>query len=277
MKTIFRPRQKWVRALSLALAVACSIGTTVSAAPSPADDPAEPTVWPNQTSRANSDRWLIENHDHIRVMRPRLLVLNFSNRAKMEQVERMTADLIAALAESNRYHGYRDSNAPAFLQYQVFKAVDFSDGTTNANSALVPLKPGVTNDFNVRYSGFFEDTLAARYGVPDPKNSSRFLRLDELVDGGYVHEVFFFCAGDPPVKGYEVLSTIEDWRIGSGPDGKDVAKPWINEAFARYRNLAADCDGQWLVYWRQNIPGLGNKQRDDSAKPMKNWWPFLFY
>ncbi|HKS37496.1 MAG TPA: pectate lyase, partial [Verrucomicrobiae bacterium] len=396
-------------------------------ASSPANDPAELTVWPNQTSRANSDRWLIDNHDRIRMMRPRLLVLNFSNRAKMEQVEQMTADLIAALAESSRYHGYRDSNALAFLQYQVFKVVDLRDDSTNANSALIPLRPGVTNDFNVRYSGFFEDALATRYGVPDPKNLSRFLRLDELVDGGYVHEVFFFCEGDPPVKGYEVvelkpqydenfqrvgdgyvqagnggdpdqkwtgrsvrlgfvnasrgvgcyleslshglegmatsgaipyfsryfkefagydldkrfglpfptfyqlpygmtaveypdsqtavikfqnrtwtltnyvaaggnahwppngrlhydlentntvMSTIEDWRIGSGPNGEDVARPWTNEAFARYRNLAPDCDGPWLVYWRQNMPGPGNRQRDDEGKPMKNWWPFFFY
>jgi hypothetical protein len=35
--------------------------------------------------------------------------------------------------------------------------------------------------------------------------------------------------------------------------------------------------GPWVVYWRQNMPGLGNKCVDDSGKPMKNWWPFLFY
>lgn len=52
-----------------------------------------------------------------------------------------------------------------------------------------------------------------------------------------------------------VMSTIEDWRTG-GPGGRDVARPWTNEAFARYRALAQDCDGPWLVYWRQNMPGL---------------------
>ena len=393
----------------------------------PSDDPADLTVWPNQTSHANSDRWLVENHDRIHVMQPRLLVLNLSNRATMRQIERMTDDLIKALAESSRYHGYRDSNAPPFLQYQVFKFVDLSDGTTNANSRHVPLKSGVTNDFNVRYNAFFEDEFARHYGVHDPKNPSRFLRLDELVDGGYVHEVFFFCEGDPPVKAFEVvelkpqydesfhragsrfvqagnggdpdqkwtgrsvrlgfvnasrgigcyleslshgiegiatsgaipyfsryfkefagydldkrfglpfptfydlpygepvvrypnpqtavvkfqgrewtltnyvaiggnahwppngrqhydlentnavMSTIEDWRMGSGPNGKDAAKPWSNEAFTRYRALAPDCMGPWLVYWRQNMPGLDNRQKDDAGRPMKNWWPFLFY
>ena len=44
-----------------------------------------------------------------------------------------------------------------------------------------------------------------------------------------------------------------------------------------YRDLAPDCMGAWLVYWRQNMPGLNNKQKDDDKKAMKNWWPFLFY
>ena len=30
-----------------------------------------------------------------------------------------------------------------------------------------------------------------------------------------------------------VLSTIEDWRIGSGPGGKDMARPFTNQAFRR--------------------------------------------
>ena len=44
-----------------------------------------------------------------------------------------------------------------------------------------------------------------------------------------------------------------------------------------YREMAPDCMGAWLIYWRQNMPGLDNKQKDDEGKPMKNWWPFLFY
>ena len=70
---------------------------------------------------------------------------------------------------------------------------------------------------------------------------------------------------------------IEDWRIGSGPGGQDVPVLWKNERFAQYRKLAPDCMGPWLVYWRQNFPGLDNRQKDDAGKPMKNWWPFLFY
>lgn len=394
----------------------------------PKDDPSDLREWPNQTSRANSDSWLVENHDRIRVMRPRLLVINFSNRVKPGKVERMTSDLIAALAESTRYQGYKDSNSPAFLQYQVLKFVDLRDGTTNANSLLhYPLKPGVTNDFNVRHTSFFEQPFANLLGIRDPKDSTRSLRLDELIDLGYVHEVLLFGEGEPPVKAFEVvelkpqydeqfrrvgtnyvqagnggdpeqkwtgrsvrigfvnvsrgigcyleslghgmegmatsgpipyfskyfkefagydldrryglpfgtfyrlpygrsavdypdpntavvsfqqrewrltnyvavggnahwppngrkhydlsntnpvMSTIEDWRMGSGTNGTDLARPFTNEAFARYRKLAPDCDGPWLVYWRQSMPGLDNRQKDDRGKPMKNWWPFLFY
>jgi len=37
------------------------------------------TVWPKQASHANGDRWVVEHHDQIRRMNPRLLVLNFDN------------------------------------------------------------------------------------------------------------------------------------------------------------------------------------------------------
>ncbi len=391
----------------------------------PADDGANLAVWPNQTSRANSDSWLAENHDLIRQMKPRLLILNFSNKARRDHLDRMLDSLIAAIAESSRYHGYRNPAAPAFLQYQLFRFVDLRDGGPKANSGRLPLKTG--RGFNIDYKRFFSDELARLIGVPDPVNPGRFLRLDELVERGHVHEVWFFAehtedlrpyevveekprydehfrrlgrewvqagnGGDPeqpwtgrslrigfinPARGigcflenlghgiegtansgaipyfsryfkefagmdlnqrypqfqwvslyalgpkdrieypdahtaivirdgsrimlnnylahggnvhfppnarfhYDlhntqaVFSTIEDWRIGSGPGKRDVAKPWNGEAFAAYRTLAPDCMGPWLVYWRQNFPSLDNRQKDERGQPMRNWWPFLFY
>jgi hypothetical protein len=74
-----------------------------------------------------------------------------------------------------------------------------------------------------------------------------------------------------------VMSTIEGWRQGGGPGGKDIARPFSAATLDKYAPLCPDCMGKWLVYWRQNIPGLDNKSKDDSGKPMKNWWPFLFY
>jgi hypothetical protein len=74
-----------------------------------------------------------------------------------------------------------------------------------------------------------------------------------------------------------VVTSIEHYRRFDGPDKKDQTMLWSNEKFAKYKKLANDCMGPWLVYWRQNMPGLDNRSKDDSGKAMKNWWPFLFY
>ncbi len=404
-------------------------GITAIGTPDRLDDPADTTVWPNKTSRANSDGWIPRNHDRIRVMRPRILMINFSNQVEAAKPMRLANELIAALKESSRYHGYEDPAAPPFLEYRVWRYVDMRDpGASKGNSRAAPIKPNVkAPEINCDYAGFFTEAFAERIGVRDPANRSRFLRLDELVDRGYVHEVWFTAAPDPdfrclecvelkpvyddrfrPVPGkyvqagnggdpdqkwtgrslrinclnhergigcgmenlghsmegmahskaipyftkyfYEyagfdldkryglpfnsfyplwgegkgisypspnvavvtdgektwkldtyvaaggnvhfppngrrhydlvntepVLSTIEDWRIGSGPGGKDRAGLWTADKLRPYEKVAPDCMGKWLVYWRQNMPGLNNRSRDDAGKPMKNWYVFLFY
>lgn len=383
--------------------------------------------WPNSESCANSDDWLVRHHDQIRVMRPRVLVINFANANPAKRMREQTQQLIRALAASTRYHGYKNRSAPAFLQYQVFKYVDLRDGKSG-NCQLTPVKkhapPGAMNFDN---GALFSERYAVYWGERDADNPARYLRLDELIDRGYVHEVWYFIDPDGKVRCYEcvemkprydeefrrisnawvqagnggdedqpwigrsvritclnwtrgigcgmenlghalegtahsraipyfskyfyeyamfdldkryglpfnslyavkmapqqvsypaartmrvivndktyvvsnyvpaggnvhfppnatghydqnndtpVLSTIEDWRIGSGPDGTDVAKPWSAGVLRRYADDAPDCMGQWLIYWRQNMPGLDNKQKDDAGRPMKNWWPFLFY
>jgi len=411
-----------------ALTVTAAAAPGEDLAAGPAGDPADLSIWPNQTSRANSDAWIAAHHDAIREMRPRLLVVNFSNEMPPSEIPRQTQALIDAIAESSRYRGYANAQAPAFLRYRVFKYVDLRDpDRTAANCRRSPIKAGVTEGINMDYGALFNEEFAAHYDIRDPAEPDRCLRLDELVDRGYVHEFWFFAKADgvlrclelveqKPVydetfarvadswvqagnggdadqpwtgrslrincinhergtgcamenlghalegmahsgcipyyrryfrefagfdldtrwglpfdsfyalwgegKGIEyprpdaaivrdgekeyrlepyrvnggnvhfppngrrhydmandqpVLSSIEDWRGGSGPGGTDLDRPWTNEAFVRYRQLAPDCMGAWLVYWRQNMPGLDNRQRDDTGRPMKNWWPFLFY
>ncbi|GMV35690.1 MAG: hypothetical protein AMXMBFR61_01980 [Fimbriimonadales bacterium] len=397
--------------------------------PKPLNDSADNTIWPNKWSRANSDEWIVKNHDRIRQMRPRILMINFSNEVDPAKPMRLANELIAALRESSRYHGYENPAAPPFLEYSVWRYVDLRDeDRKEKNSRKSPIKPDVPeNRWNCDYGGFFSETFAQYIGVRDPKDPKRFLRLDELVDQGYVHEVWFTAAatgdfrclecvemkpvydenfqripdkfaqagngGDPDQKWtgrsvrincfnqdrgigcamenlghamegmahsgcipyfrkyfYEyamfdldkryglpfnsyyplwgegkgitypdpntavvtdgekiwtlknyvatggnvhfppnarshydqantqpVMSTIEDWRIGSGPGGKDRAKPWTVAVLDRFKDLAPDCMGKWLVYWRQNMPGLDNRSKDDDGKPMKNWFVFLFY
>lgn len=417
----------WILPTTLCLAFVALAQVGLAQSPS-FQDSSDLSIWPNTKSRANGDDWIVRNHDSIRKMRPRLLVLNFSNQHDMAHVQKMTEQLIAALAESSRYHGYKDPKAPVFLEYQVLKYVDLRDpGGTKNNSAKSPIKKQIAPpEINMDYGALFNETFAAYYGFPDPKNPRRFLRLDELVERGYVHEVWFFAAvtgdlrclecielkpvfdakfrrtgeireagngGDPdrkwtgrslrinhlnPDRGigcamenlghclegmanadvipyytkyfreyagldldtryklpfksfYEleygkaviaypnertavityqgktyrldnyvsfggnvhfppngrqhydlsntapVRSTIESWRIGNTSDKTDTVQNWTNQAFEKYRTVAPDCMGAWIVYWRQNMPGLHNKQKDDQGRPMKNWWPFLFY
>src|SRR5438067_1954147 len=99
-------------------------GSEIAAAAPPLAAQTEPDIWPNAASRANSDPWLVANHDRIRQMRPRLLVLNLVNGLKPEAARQKVDALIAALRESSRYHGYADPQAPVFLDYQVEKLVD---------------------------------------------------------------------------------------------------------------------------------------------------------
>lgn len=391
------------------------------------------TVWPNLESHANSDSWLALNHDQLQMMKPRVLLINFSNDHSADKCLDLARKIITALAESSRYQGYNNAAAPIFLEYEIFHFVDLRDSTqANGNSLKLPVKdPKARSGFNVKYDAFFLTEFAEQLNIRDAKNPNAPLTLTELLERGWVHEVWFFESGNgnsrihsgayevvelkpqydksfkkidnqyvqagnggdseqrwtgrscrigcinasrgvgcyleslahglegtssskaipyfteyfreyagydlqekyqlpfesfysldyrtgdlqyptssslqvvhagkkfvvngyvavggnahfPPNgrKHYDldnsdpVLSTIEDWRIGSGPGGEDVRQPFTSAKFERYRDLAPDCMGRWLVYWRQNMPGLNNRQKDNAGKPMKNWIPFLFY
>lgn len=386
--------------------------------------------WPNANSRANSDPWLIANHDAINHMHPSLLVLNFANGVTPAKARAKVDQLIAALRESSRYHGYERKDAQPFLEYRVEKLVDMTDATPPAekldgNSSKYPRVPNWKEGINFQYSRLFTDEFTKLYNIPDPiKRGLRPLSLKQLVDNGVIHEVWFLayqgkygapfesvevkqaydslfkkipgksvqagnggddgqpfigrslrivfinvergpgCAmeslghsfegmarcGEIPylkkyfeeyagfdldkkyglpfdslygrrseleypdpttmaytwngekrtVKNYvpiannvhfmpngrrdydldnpaPIMSTIEHYRMHDGPDGKDKAEPWTPKVLEPYRELAADCMGRWVVYWRQNMPGFGNHSKDDSGHNMRNWWPFLFY
>ena len=51
-------------------------------------------------------------------MRPKLLVLNFANGISIEKGRSKVNDLVAALRESSRFHGYKNPNATPFLPIQ---------------------------------------------------------------------------------------------------------------------------------------------------------------
>ncbi|MBI3726615.1 hypothetical protein HY251_22040 [bacterium] len=98
-----------------------------------------------------------------------------------------------------------------------------------------------------------------------------------VVSGGNVHFVpngrtDYDMTNDQPVR-----STIGHWRERDGEGGKDRSELWLPAVLEPYEKVAPDCMGKWVVYWRQRMPGLDNAAKDDDGKPMKNWWPFLFY
>jgi hypothetical protein len=427
-------RMRRLMAGMIALAAGIMLITIEAGAQQATDAPraAATLVWPNTESKANSDDWIRLHHSEIRQMQPRVLVLNFVNGLSTDEAKRKVDRLIAAVKESSRYHGYKNANAPAFLDYQLYKIVDLTDpqqlpeaARMDGNSTKYPRVPDWKEGLNFRYDALFSDEYARMYQVPDPDSPARFLTLSEMVNKGIIHEVWFLalqgkygaplesvevkqaydrnmrkipgrsvqagnggtdeqpfigrslrilfinsergpgCAMESlghslegtsnsnaipyftryfteyagfdlkkryhlpfdslygrdgnefdypdkdtmvytwkgekisvhpyiPIGGsvhfmptarrdYDldnsevVLSTIEHYRLRDGLDGNDKPEEWYADKFRRYRQLANDCQGPWVVYWRQNMPGLDNPCKDDNGKPMLNWWPFLFY
>ncbi len=73
------------------------------------------------------------------------------------------------------------------------------------------------------------------------------------------------------------LSSCDGFGLGGGPNGSDVAAPYTAQLVADFEKKFGDCGGGWVTYWGQSMPGAQNLALDADKKPMKNWWPFLFY
>ncbi len=165
---------------------------------------ADLTVWPNPVSAANSDVWLAQNHDAIRLMRPRVLVINFVNAAGSAQAAASRAqEIIEAVAEGSRYHGYADASAPAFMQYQVVKVVDLADldpgaiNWTHLNSSHFPIKCDSSSWYQFNYSALFDSEFKNLIGIEDPSAPGTLLSLGQMLQRGIVNEVWLHINGDP--------------------------------------------------------------------------------
>jgi hypothetical protein len=167
---------------------------------------------------------------------------SFEEMAKCEAVPYLTPYFreFAGFDLDKRYGAPFDS---FYRADQAGKDIEYPDPTT----ALVPHRGKVVR---------LEHYVAAGGNVHSPPNARRQYDQDNTAP---------------------VMSTIEGWRLRGGADGHDIAKPWTSAVLDPYRKEYTDCMGAWLVYWRQNFPGLDNRALDDAGMPMKNWWPFLFY
>jgi len=77
----------------------------------------------------------------------------------------------------------------------------------------------------------------------------------------------------------EVQTTCEHYGLKDGDGGKDATDLYKAAKALQYEGRfgGLSCQGGWMVYWRQNFPGLDNKATGVDGKPMLNWWPFLYY
>jgi hypothetical protein len=167
-------------------------GLDASCAP---DAPNGPTTWPNCVSSANSDAWLVQHHDALTVIRPRLLILHFYNAWTKAQAEAGAQLEIRVTREGSRYHGYSQANAPPFLEYEIAKTVDLTDhppppppSWTNPSSTRLPVTASGDFDTAALFSQKFADDMGAE-GFPDPA-SSRNLTLCEIFDRGLANEAW---------------------------------------------------------------------------------------
>jgi hypothetical protein len=147
-------------------------------------------------SVANSDPWLVEHHDELTEMRPRLLVLNFHNPLPGDAIIPSVQAEIDAIAEASRYHGYADASAPAFLQYQLIPIVDLTDalpleGEPDGSSTRVPVDASGAFDPAVLFSPEFADTMR----IEDPDRPGQNLTLCEIFERGIANEVWL-AVGD---------------------------------------------------------------------------------
>lgn len=76
-----------------------------------------------------------------------------------------------------------------------------------------------------------------------------------------------------------VQSDIEDWTPGRIGQLKSVnAATWGNLNYQWPNGSAPDgkTEGQWYIYWRQNIPSLGNNiAYGTGGDRITNWWQFI--
>jgi hypothetical protein len=162
-------------------------------APAPRTD----LVWPNQTSSANSAAWLVDHHDDITEMRPNVLALDFFNRASAAQARQKAQQMIDAIAEGSRYHGYSDPTAPPFLEYHLAGFIDLTDSMPPSNWPYVSsTRLPVTASGKFDMSALFSSSFASNYDFPDPNNPTRYLTLCELFERGIINELWLLVGSD---------------------------------------------------------------------------------
>jgi hypothetical protein len=144
-------------------------------------------VWPNEESSTNSDAWLVEHHDQLTKVEPRVLLVNFADGVSEQEAVDKAEAIIGAVAEGSRYHGYSNPDAPPFVEYKIAHVV---------NMPGEPLRSG--NHF-----GYVEFMTGQNFAgqVAFPGNES--LTVCQLFEQGLINEAWVVETADDSAKLYE--------------------------------------------------------------------------
>src|SRR5947199_324325 len=73
-------------------------------------------IWPNDTSSTNSDDWLVQNHDRISQLRPKVLAIDIGNTSNATTLIQRHID---GLANATSFHKYSNTAAQPMVVYQL--------------------------------------------------------------------------------------------------------------------------------------------------------------
>lgn len=206
------------------------------------------TVWPNVKSFRNSEQWIVDNHDKLRLMQPRFLVINFANGygvgGRDELVPGLTLNMtdlymkvnsfFRSLQEGSRYHARTKKKTEPFLDPKVYKIVDLQDKNGHANSDYFPRGSELPDEPGVRlvgYSKLYSQEYAKYWDEKDEK-TGKYLTLGELHDRGYFHEVIMIAnqvGGDGVPKDQITARIMEVSMMAQAWDDnlKKIDSAWV--------------------------------------------------
>jgi hypothetical protein len=137
-------------------------------------------IWPNATSKANSDPWLVQNHDQIAQLQPRVLVIDLEQTANAQT---LIDQHIAALKEATSPHKFKTASAQPAVSSQLVKTVQAPKGT------------GSTVNYNTWNTQAFADSNLLLKDPADPTGPN--LTLCGLFEKGVINEVWCMASTSP--------------------------------------------------------------------------------
>jgi hypothetical protein len=219
--------------------------------------------WPDPEHPATSDPWIVENHDRLRVMRPRVLALNFVNGHTNDEMLDLFGNIVTAMREGSRPHGFEDAGAEPFLEIAIPYAVDLTDTVPPEdwpyrNSTAYPREDPVQGQWGFDYEQLFDEEFAALYGIDDPEEPGRPLTLCELSERGLVHEVWIYGDADVPDVGAAEILGLQPYYDDDGVrhDGP-LDRCAGNGCFDDEDEIPDACTRTLRIGWVNSTRGVG--------------------